>query len=212
MQVGFTTLRGLVIQRPSMRTEALTVLLELTTHPGWSASSNTYNYLMVLNSGKKTRAAAINSVKMWVPNTQPMDGMVREFALQMLRKLQSQPVQSQSNPPDVEMDGIVPGSVASSEEIGRLELRQDDNMEDGQIPPEALVHTPYLPERIELPAKKAQVLQHVELVFALSVKVPEFLDEYVLIHPFPLLSKNIWIECSWRTARWMHRCRKPSRT
>lgn len=34
MQVGFTTLRGLVIQRPSMRTNALNVLLELTTHPG----------------------------------------------------------------------------------------------------------------------------------------------------------------------------------
>ena len=40
MQVGFTTLRGLVIQRPSMRTEALTVLLELTTHPGLSAFGN----------------------------------------------------------------------------------------------------------------------------------------------------------------------------
>ena len=113
-----------------------------------------------------------------------MDGMVREFALQMLRKLQSQPVQSQSNP-DVEMDGIVADLVASSEEIGGLEPRQDENMEDGQIPPEALVHTPYLPERIELPAKKAQVLQHVELLFALSVKVPEFLDEYVLIQLLP---------------------------
>ena len=39
MQVGFTTLRGLVIQRPSMRTSALNVLLELTTHPGlWNCS------------------------------------------------------------------------------------------------------------------------------------------------------------------------------
>ena len=53
-------------------------------------------------------------------------------------------------------------------------------MEDGQIAPEPLIQTPYLPERIELPAQKAQVLQHVELLFALSVKVPEFLDEYGL--------------------------------
>lgn len=32
--IGFITLRGLVLQRPSLRTEALHVLLELTTHPG----------------------------------------------------------------------------------------------------------------------------------------------------------------------------------
>lgn len=53
----------------------------------------------------------------------------------------------------------------------------DENMEDGQLPQEELVQTPYLPERIELPAQKSQVLQHVELLFALCVKVPEFLDE-----------------------------------
>ena len=34
MQVGFSTLRGLVMQRPTMRSDALSVLLELTTHPG----------------------------------------------------------------------------------------------------------------------------------------------------------------------------------
>lgn len=34
MQVGFTTLRGFVNQRPSLRIEAMNVLLELTTHPG----------------------------------------------------------------------------------------------------------------------------------------------------------------------------------
>jgi hypothetical protein len=32
--VGFATLRGYVAQRPLMRTDALNVLLELTTHPG----------------------------------------------------------------------------------------------------------------------------------------------------------------------------------
>jgi len=32
--IGFITLRGLVLQRPSLRTEALNILLELTTHPG----------------------------------------------------------------------------------------------------------------------------------------------------------------------------------
>ncbi|KAJ7066730.1 Symplekin tight junction protein C terminal-domain-containing protein [Mycena amicta] len=144
LQVGFVTLRGLVIQRPSMRTDALTILLELTTH-----------------SDKKTRGAAINTVKIWVPNMQPMGDKVRDFALQMLRKLQLQAdaTTTEHNGSETNGDG------------------EDENMEDGQLPPEALVQTPYLPERIELPAQESQVLQHVELLFALCVKVPEFLDE-----------------------------------
>lgn len=93
-----------------------------------------------------------------------MDGMVREFALQMLRRLQKR----------------------QTEEQKRIASAGDENMEDGQLPAEDLVHSPYLPENIELPADKAVVLQHVELLFALSVKVPEFLDEYVAIihHPY----------------------------
>ncbi|KAJ7890667.1 Symplekin tight junction protein C terminal-domain-containing protein [Mycena olivaceomarginata] len=149
MQVGFVTLRGLVTTRPSLRNEALNVLLELTTH-----------------SDKKTRGAAINTVKIWVPNAQPMDGMIREFALQMLRKLQSQ-----ADPKAEKPDGT--DNVSMGNENG-----EDENMEDGQLPPEELVQTPYLPERIELPAQESHVLQHVELLFALCVKVPEFLDEF----------------------------------
>ncbi|KAF5383732.1 hypothetical protein D9615_003524 [Tricholomella constricta] len=171
MQVGFATLRGLVINRPSMRTDALTVLLELTTHPE-----------------KRTRGAAINTVKLWVPNTQPMGSMVREFALQMLRKLQLQPVRGQPKPEEdatMKVDGEERDAtiIQPEDKAGFSQNSHDDgsggdeNMEDGQLPPEDLVHTPYLPEHIELPAKKAQVLQHVELLFALSVKVPEFLDE-----------------------------------
>lgn len=34
MPVGFMTLREFVVQRPSLRAEALNILLELTTHPG----------------------------------------------------------------------------------------------------------------------------------------------------------------------------------
>jgi symplekin len=87
-----------------------------------------------------------------------MDGMVRRFALQILRKLQSR-------------------TVTKSVDVHMKDDDPDENMEDGQLPSEALVQTPYLPERIDLPAQKAHVLQHVELLFALSVKVPEFLDE-----------------------------------
>ncbi|CAK5273974.1 unnamed protein product [Mycena citricolor] len=134
MQVGFVTLRGLVTQRPSMRDDALQILLELTTHPD-----------------KKIRGAAINTVKIWVPNVQPMDGRVRLFARQVLRKLRS----------------VTPAEGDT----------QDERMEDGRLAGEGLVETPYLPERIELPARESQVLQHLELLFALSVKVPELLDE-----------------------------------
>jgi symplekin len=109
---------------------------------------------------KVTRGAAIITVKRWIPDVQPMDAMVREFALQMLRRLQKRPTEEQKRV-DVQMNG-------------------DENMEDGQLPAEDLVQTAYLPDHIELPAQKAHVLQHVELLFALSVKVPEFLDEYVI--------------------------------
>ncbi len=46
MQVGFTTLRGLVIQRPSLRMDALHVLFELTTHPGEFNPSITLVYIL----------------------------------------------------------------------------------------------------------------------------------------------------------------------
>jgi len=89
-----------------------------------------------------------------------MDGMVREFALQILHRLQTPPTPEEKSA-DVQMNGF-----------------PDENMEDGQLPADDLVRTPYLPDVIQLPAEKSLVLQHVELLFALSVKVPEFLDEY----------------------------------
>ncbi|KAJ7583294.1 Symplekin tight junction protein C terminal-domain-containing protein [Mycena floridula] len=189
MVVGFTTLR-----------DALNALLELTTHPD-----------------SKIRGAAINSVKLWVPNSQPMDTMIRHFALQMLKKLQSkakpaavidvdaksgdvamtngeskeeeEPKVEAASSGDVEMSNgetkaadQEPASTNGETEdqkpqVEATEAQGDENMEDGQLPPEELIQTPYLPERIELPAQKSHVLQHVELLFALSVKVPEFLDE-----------------------------------
>jgi symplekin len=128
-------------------------------------------------------------VKRWVPDVQTVDGMVREFALQMLRRLQKRHAEEQKRV-DVQMNG-------------------EENMEDGQLPAEDLVQTPYLPEHIELPAQKAHVLQHVELLFALSVKVPEFLDEYVILR----IVKSSWltyiaIEYSAHMAKWKYRFRR----
>ncbi|KAI0305811.1 Symplekin tight junction protein C terminal-domain-containing protein [Multifurca ochricompacta] len=136
----FQTLRDFVTQRPTLRGEAMTILLELTTHPE-----------------KVTRNAAILTVKRCMSEFQMTDGMIRDFALQLLRRLQTPRL----------VDKLPTGDVAATNE----------NMEDGQLPPEDLLQTPYLPERLELPAQKSQVVQHVELLFALSSKVPDFLDE-----------------------------------
>ncbi|KXN86580.1 Symplekin [Leucoagaricus sp. SymC.cos] len=189
--IGFITLRGLVLQRPSLRTEALNILLELTTHPD-----------------KKTRAAAINVVKAWMSHIQPMDSMIREFALQMLRKLKLKSVKKLANGhvqaqdregvADVtmedasfpkengihvdEQDQMEEPSVVLDSEKSPTKEEAEETAEVNQPPEEDLVQTPYLPERIELPAQKAQVLQHVELLFALSVKSPEFLDQ--LFHAY----------------------------
>ncbi|KAF9221332.1 hypothetical protein BS17DRAFT_785211 [Gyrodon lividus] len=143
MHVGFTSLREFVLERPSFRAEALRVLLDLTTHPE-----------------PVTRRAAINTVRRWVPGAEPMDSMIRDFALQVLRRLQKRPSKDAKI-----IDTPADGSP------------EDENMEDGQLPSEDLIQTPYLLEDIELPAEKSHVLQHVELLFALSVKAPEFLDE-----------------------------------
>lgn len=161
MQVGFQTLRDFVTQRPTLRGDAMTILLELTTHPGTSIFNATKN---ATDKGwypfleKVTRNAAILTVKRCMGEFQMTDGMIRDFALQLLRRLQTpRPV---DKPPGG--DAIAAGN---------------DNMEDGQLPPEDLLQTPYLPERLEPPAQKSQVVQHVELLFALSSKAPDFLDE-----------------------------------
>lgn len=108
---------------------------------------------------KITRGAAINTIKRWVPDVQPMFSLIREFALKLLRRLQSPRPTFEKMDVDIELAGA------------------EDNMEDGQLPSEALVKTPYLSDVLQLPAERGQVLQHVELMFALTVKVPEFLDE-----------------------------------
>lgn len=114
-----------------------------------------------MHADKVTRGAAINTVKRWIPDYEPMASMIREFALQLLRRLQTRPQ----------------GKSEELETNGDVSEAHEENMEDGQLPQEDILQTPYLPEQLELPAQKDQVLQHLELLFALSTRVPEFLDE-----------------------------------
>lgn len=93
-----------------------------------------------------TRGAAIITVKRWVPDLEPMNTRIREFAHQLLNRL----------------------CMTVTQETGDLiAITERADM----------ACSPYLAESIALPAEKPQILQHVELLFALSVKVPEFLDE-----------------------------------
>ncbi|KAH7335182.1 Symplekin tight junction protein C terminal-domain-containing protein [Rhizoctonia solani] len=119
MGVGFAALREFIQLRPPVRPEAMRMLLDLTAHPE-----------------KVTRNAAINTVRRWVPETEPMNTEITNFAKKLLKQLQ-----------------------------------------EGQRPFEENEFPRYLPPKLELPAKKAEVIQHVELMFALSVRVPAFLDE-----------------------------------
>lgn len=138
-----------------------------------------------------------------MPNYQPMDTMVRVFALQMLRKLQKQKIVKAEQEDAIMQDGETKANVVvdvdsemkdgSSTEVPVRDAMQvdgvdvkpaADNTEDDDDDGE-LVQTPYLPERIELPAQKGDILQHVELLFALSVKVPALLEQYVcFVNPF----------------------------
>ncbi|CAE6412938.1 unnamed protein product [Rhizoctonia solani] len=129
MGVGFAALREFIQLRPPVRPEAMRMLLDLTAHPE-----------------KVTRNAAINTVRRWVPETEPMNSEITNFAKKLLKQLQ-----------------------------------------EGQRPFEENEFPRYLPPKLELPAKKTEVIQHVELMFALSVRVPAFLDEifsaYVHMEP-----------------------------
>lgn len=138
MQVGFSTLREFVLQRPPLRSQAMKILLDLTTH-----------------HHKVTRGAAIITVKRWVPDMQPMGDMVRTFAVRLLGRLQKQTSSNRQSEDNV----------------------KDETMEDGEMPQDERVQTEFLPDKIELPVEKSLVLQHVELIFALCAKYPEFLDE-----------------------------------
>ncbi|KAG8745157.1 hypothetical protein FRC12_014635, partial [Ceratobasidium sp. 428] len=125
MHVGFAALREFINLRPPVRNQALQILLDLTAH-----------------SEKVTRNAAINTVRRWVPDIEPMNGLIAQFARNLLKRL----------------------------EVRTSEDESADMTSDADIPR-------YLPAKLELPAKKSEVIQHVELMFALSVRVPAFLDE-----------------------------------
>lgn len=193
MQVGFTTLREFAVQRPPLRMNAMKILLDLTTHSGAHPSFTSvfwkHHYsLLPGHSEKVTRNAAIITVKRWVPDVHPMNEIVRSFALRLLRRLQQKTPAITESMPTPAGDGHAADAsttldVTFEQKVGNDDIEVDgitgDDMEDGEMPQEEIVQTDYLDEELQLPAVKSQILQHVELPFALCVKAPDILDEFV---------------------------------
>ncbi|KAG8927139.1 hypothetical protein FRC02_008439 [Tulasnella sp. 418] len=202
MPVGFNSLRELVSLRPPVRSEAMKILLDLTTHPE-----------------KVTRGAAIITVRRWVPDHQPMDDMIRAFALRMLKRLETNP---KVEPPQLglqpapESGAILEPASTENAPAANGSVATDEDKEDANPPDDAMTdvetsaptedvdiqmtdvtiqpaitNTPpplvplssdvgfssYLSDELEFPVEKTVVLQHIELLLALSVKVPDFLDD-----------------------------------
>jgi symplekin len=108
-----------------------------------------------------------------------MNGIIRDFALRILRRLTitNQPEEPPpSHATEVDMDAKVSPNAenGASDSVGTPDASaaQDQADHEAEYP-----GTPYLPDRLQPPVDKSVVLQHVELLFALCVKVPEFLDE-----------------------------------
>lgn len=59
MPVGFMTLREFVVQRPTLRVDALNILLELTTHPGMQLSQSVCyihtNFIIIQKKSREER-------------------------------------------------------------------------------------------------------------------------------------------------------------
>jgi symplekin len=147
-------------------------------------------------SEKAPRGAAINTVKRWVPDVKSMDEMTRTFALQMLWRLETRKRGRQrSTKDDMDTDGVT-----------------DEEVEDEMIIPDEATRTPYIPEQLEFPVPKSVVLQHVELLFVLSLKVPDFLDKCVSILPerYLIYSFPCGKESSMRMGRWTNQYRRRS--
>ncbi|KPV75221.1 uncharacterized protein RHOBADRAFT_53229 [Rhodotorula graminis WP1] len=171
MQLGFSTLRELVVLRPSVRPAALDVLLGLTTH-----------------ADKRVRNAAIMTVKKWVPDMRELTPVVHAFALELVERLKVAP------PAPKEDEGAVKEGEEGEgvkDKDGEEDMKVDDEASpapDEPKEPFALVRGGKVVDRLEPPTTLGGVTQHVELLLALCVKEPALLfplfERYGAMQPF----------------------------
>lgn len=115
------------------------------------------------------RIAAIKLVKRWVPDVKPMDQLSQNFAVRLLRRLEEAKTPSSTNEDAPKVDSEMQNGDSADDSSPPI----SSSLRDSEPP----LNTPYLPPVIDIPARPAQILQHVQLIFALCVKVPELLEE-----------------------------------
>ncbi|KAK4048377.1 hypothetical protein OIO90_005847 [Microbotryomycetes sp. JL221] len=165
VQLGFMTLHELATLRPRVRRTALDQLLSLCTH-----------------TERMTRNAAINTVKRWVPETEPLGSDVVTFALSLFARMEQAPVVKEEQ------------STADGEEA-KTKTNDDDDMAMEATPsppppqlPYALVEDGQVVARLEAPTTMNEVQRHAELLLALCSRNPDLLmhvfEGYVRLQPF----------------------------
>lgn len=127
--------------------------------------------------GKLTRTAAIQTVKRWVPDTQPLSQLVIDFALSLYARLEQLPE------PEIEAKKEDEEGTSNGAGVGDGEGAEGDEMDMDETPPPEPVKIPFavvkdgrVVDRLDPPKILHDVLQHVELLLALCVKQPDLLD------------------------------------
>ncbi|GAA5990965.1 hypothetical protein JCM10908_000101 [Rhodotorula pacifica] len=150
MQLGFSTLRELVVMRPSVRFAALDVLLGLCTH-----------------ADKRFRNAAITTVKRWVPDVPDLSNIIRGFALSLLDRLRAR----SETPKAEEGAQTLPPTSPTVEPNGEAEMATDVSSPAPESPALfARVRDGTVSGAFDPPTTLEGITQHVELLLALCVK------------------------------------------
>ncbi|GAA5964456.1 hypothetical protein JCM8115_006320 [Rhodotorula mucilaginosa] len=150
MHLGFSTLRELVVMRPSVRYAALDVLLGLCTH-----------------ADKRFRNAAITTVKKWVPDVPDLSHVIRDFALSLLARLTAH-TETATAAPDPDGNDPTIGAVNGD---GEADMATDASPPASEPPALcAQVRDGAVAGNFDPPATLEGVTQNVELLLALCVK------------------------------------------
>jgi symplekin len=183
--VAFSTLRDLTTMRPTLRNRTLDVLLGLSTH-----------------SRRQIRTAAIMSVKSWVSPNNTMNHLgerVVSFAVQLLQKLEK-------NEEDDNENNILDAKAAAAgdgtSKSGLVDQPTEVEMEDGEtteleaagreMSPEppvsfAKVQNAVILSGLRKVKTEDVVVQHLELLLALSAKNPDLIDQFSFFFLFLFL-------------------------
>ena len=106
MPTAMAILRPLIELRLPLREEAMTVLLELMTHPSMSKFSLSYSLGLITSplTAEATRKGAIHTVRRWWPDVQPMATRIKTYTKLCLECL-AMPNDEQSSADTVESLG-----------------------------------------------------------------------------------------------------------